>query len=67
MKSKAESIKEEIFSLIKQYHDEVYGNKKFISGESTIPVSGKVFDEKELQLMTEAALDGVFTTGRFNT
>lgn len=66
MKSKAETIKKEIFSLIKQYHDEVYENKKFISGESTIPVSGKVFDEKELQLMTEAALDGVFTTGRFN-
>ena len=66
MKSKAETIKKEIFSLIKQYHDEVHENKKFISGESTIPVSGKVFDEKELQLMTEAALDGVFTTGRFN-
>lgn len=67
MKSKAENIKEEIFDLIKQYHVEVYGNKKFVAGESRVPVSGKVFDERELQLMTEAALDGVFTTGRFNT
>ncbi len=67
MHSKAEHIKKEIFSLIKQYHDEVFANKKFVAGESNVPVSGKVFDEKELQLMTEAALDGVFTTGRFNT
>lgn len=67
MESKAESIKGQIFDLIKQYHDEVYGNKKFVAGESNVPVSGKVFDERELQLMTEAALDGVFTTGRFNT
>jgi len=67
MKSKAEDIKEQIFDLIKQYHDEVFSHKKFVAGESPVPVSGKVFDEKELQLMTEAALDGVFTTGRFNT
>ena len=67
MESKAENIKEKIFNLIKEYHDEVYKPKAFVPGESGIPVSGKVFDEKELQMMTEAALDGVFTTGRFNT
>ena len=67
MESQAEVIKSQIFELIKKYHDEVFRTKKFTPGESSIPVSGKVFDEKELQLMTEAALDGVFTTGRFNT
>lgn len=67
METKAETIKGRILDLIKEYHDEVYGNKKFVPGESSIPVSGKVFDAKELQLMTEATLDGVFTTGRFNT
>ena len=66
IKSKAESIKEKISHLIKDYYDEVYAGKKFVAGESNIPVSGKVFDEKELQYITEAALDGVFTTGRFN-
>src|SRR5271155_2045670 len=65
--TKAEIIKEEIFSLIKRYHDEVYKNKTFVPGESNVPVSGKVFDEKEMQLITESALDGHFTTGRFNT
>ncbi|MFZ1749158.1 MAG: lipopolysaccharide biosynthesis protein RfbH [Saprospiraceae bacterium] len=67
MNPKAEEIKGQIFDLIKHYHDEIYTRNAFIPGESNIPVSGKVFDERELQLMTEAALDGVFTTGRFNT
>lgn len=67
MNEKAEFIKGQILDLIKQYHHEAYPPKVFVPGESTIPVSGKVFDEKELQLITEAALDGVFTTGRFNT
>ncbi len=67
MKSNAEHIKDEIFTLIKKYHEEVFANKKFVPGESGVPVSGKVFDEKELQLATEAVLDGVFTAGRFNT
>jgi CDP-6-deoxy-D-xylo-4-hexulose-3-dehydrase len=65
--TRAEKIKGQIFDLIKEYHQEQFAVNKFIPGTSSIPVSGKVFDEKELQLMTEAALDGVFTTGRFNT
>lgn len=32
-----------------------------------MPVSGKVFDHKEIQYITDAALDAWFTTGRFNT
>ena len=67
VESKAEKIKSQIFELIKEYHTEVFTAKPFVPGTTSIPVSGKVFDEKELQLMTEATLDGVFTTGRFNT
>jgi len=39
---------------------------KFIPGKSTVPVSGKIFDEEEILLMTEAVLDGWWTEGRFN-
>jgi CDP-6-deoxy-D-xylo-4-hexulose-3-dehydrase len=66
-KTKADKIKEQIFDLVKEFHKEQFPVQEFIPGSSSIPVSGKVFDERELQLMTEAALDGVFTTGRFNT
>src|ERR1051326_7976839 len=59
-------IKEEIFALVKEYYEEVFASKKFIPGESSVPVSGKVFNNEELNAIVESALDGWFTTGRFN-
>lgn len=38
---------------------------KFIPGETYIPVSGKVFDEEEINNAIEAARDGWWTEGRF--
>ena len=38
----------------------------FIPGTTPIPASGKVIGAKELQHLVDAALDGWFTTGRFN-
>ena len=60
------AIKQQIFDLVKEYHEAVFAGKKFIPGESPVPVSGKVFDHTELNNIVEAALDGWFTTGRFN-
>lgn len=65
--SKALEIKNKIHALIEEYHKEVFQEKKFVGGESSVPVSGKVFDHKELQYITDSALDAWFTTGRFNT
>lgn len=65
-KRDAESIKNEIFDLVHEYHLKAFAEKKFIAGESAIPVSGKVFDHEELNAIVESALDGWFTTGRFN-
>lgn len=65
--SKLENIKNQIFDLIKEYHAEAFKPTPFVPGQSSVPVSGKVFDHKELQMITESALDGWFTTGRFNT
>ncbi len=39
--------------------------QKFIPGKTSIPVSGKVFDEEELINGIEAVLDGWWTEGRF--
>ena len=64
--SKLLDIKQQIHSLIKEYHDEAFKTKDFVEGESTVPVSGKVFDHKELQYITDSALDAWFTTGKFN-
>ena len=59
-------IKQEIFDLVKEYYEETFANKTFTPGENKVPVSGKVFDEDELNHIVESALDGWFTTGRFN-
>lgn len=62
-----QQIKNEIMQLIDQYHKAKFGNRKFIQGQTSVPVSGKVFDSHELKNITESALDAWFTTGRFNT
>jgi CDP-4-dehydro-6-deoxyglucose reductase, E1 len=64
--SKLLDIKHQIHALIKEYHDEAFKAKPFIEGESAVPVSGKVFDHKELTYITDSALDAWFTTGKFN-
>lgn len=58
-----ESLKKE---LLKAYKAK-FPAKKFIPGESAVPVSGKVFDEEEILSATEAVLDGWWTEGRFTT
>lgn len=38
----------------------------FVPGVTSVPVSGKIIGNRELELMTEAVLDAWLTTGRFN-
>jgi len=41
-------------------------NSLFIPGQSSVPVSGKVLGEADLEYLVDASLDGWLTTGRFN-
>ncbi|OGG11968.1 lipopolysaccharide biosynthesis protein RfbH [Candidatus Gottesmanbacteria bacterium RBG_13_45_10] len=50
---------------IVSYYKKTFPKKKFVPGTSPVPVSGKVFDEKELLSGVEAVLDGWWTEGRF--
>jgi CDP-4-dehydro-6-deoxyglucose reductase, E1 len=59
-------LKEQIKELVKQYHAEQFAKKPFVKGVSHVPVSGKVFDDSDIYSIVESALDGWFTTGRFN-
>lgn len=65
--TEAEKIKGEILTLIENYSKLVHATPKFVPGQSSVPVSGKVFDHTEIQHIVESAMDGWFTTGRFNT
>lgn len=44
---------------IRELHDKGRKVEEFISGISSVPVSGKVFDEEELMNGVEAVLDGL--------
>lgn len=52
-------------NLTKKYYKRNFPRKKFVPGESPVPVSGKVFDETELNNAIEAVLDGWWTEGKF--
>lgn len=57
-------MKEDIFQLIRQYYKNNYTEKVFVPGESSVPPSGKVFDEDELIRMVDSVLDGWWTDGK---
>jgi len=64
-KSKADLLRTQILELVKEYQTEAFPEKPFLGGISTIPVSGKVFDQKELELLVDSSLDFWLTTGRY--
>lgn len=51
--------------LVKEYKNN-FPDKKFIPGESVVPVSGKIFDENEILMATEAVLEGWWTEGKYS-
>jgi CDP-6-deoxy-D-xylo-4-hexulose-3-dehydrase len=59
----AQDIHREINILVSDYYKEVHIPKPFIPGVSPVPVSGKVFDEKEMISLTKAMLDFWLTEG----
>ena len=66
MNTKEIEIRKRIAGLISELALEKYKTNNFEPGKTVIPPSGKVLDERELQYMVDASLDGWLTTGRFN-
>ena len=58
-------MRSRILELVGEYYDAEFSTRAFVPGESTIPVSGRVFDAAELQTLVDASLDFWLTTGRF--
>jgi CDP-6-deoxy-D-xylo-4-hexulose-3-dehydrase len=61
----AGQLRDEMRTLVKQYYEVALAPQAFEPGQSSVPVSGKVFDSTELELLVEASLDAWLTTGRF--
>jgi CDP-6-deoxy-D-xylo-4-hexulose-3-dehydrase len=63
--TEANQLRERIRALLPEYFRQAFPDRVFVPGESPVPVTGKVFDADELELLVEAALDFWLTTGRF--
>jgi CDP-6-deoxy-D-xylo-4-hexulose-3-dehydrase len=60
-----EKLRGQILELVADYYRAAWPQQPFVPGESAVPVSGKVFDERDLQSLVDASLDFWLTTGRF--
>ena len=50
---------------MESYYQEAFPESDFVPGESSVPVSGKVFDADDLTRLVDASLDFWLTTGRY--
>jgi CDP-6-deoxy-D-xylo-4-hexulose-3-dehydrase len=53
----AATLREDILSLVRQYSKVAHRIPDFIPGQSPVPVSGKWFDDSDVSLVVESALD----------
>jgi CDP-6-deoxy-D-xylo-4-hexulose-3-dehydrase len=60
-----QQLRNEIVELTKKYYHMKWKEKEFNPGLDYIPVSGKVFDEKELAFLIDSSLDFWLTAGRY--
>ena len=60
------NLRKNILELVIEYSKISHKKKDFVPGKTMIPVSGKVFDETELQFLVSSSLDFWLTSDRFN-
>lgn len=63
--SRADELRNQIRAMVAAYYREAFRAGPFVPGETPVPVSGRVFDEEEVQLLVDSSLDFWLTTGRF--
>lgn len=55
-----------ILDMTGEYARRFHAPRPFKPGESPVPVSGKVYDDSDMRMLVDSALDFWLTTGRFN-
>src|SRR4051812_42408653 len=63
--ARTDELRAEISRLVAEYYAGAFAHKSFVPGETAIPASTKVFDERELINLVDSALDFWLTSGRF--
>jgi CDP-6-deoxy-D-xylo-4-hexulose-3-dehydrase len=62
----AAALRRQILDLVGEYHQLAHGKAAFTPGQSPVPVSGRIYDARDMQSLVDSALDFWLTTGRFN-
>ncbi len=65
MSARSDELRKQILELVAEYHAEAFAAPAFVPGESSVPVSGRVFDAADVQSLVDSGLDFWLTTGRF--
>jgi CDP-6-deoxy-D-xylo-4-hexulose-3-dehydrase len=65
MTRRTTELRQQIVNLVSEYYAEAFPERPFVPGESSVPVSGKVFDAVEMRSLVDSALDFWLTTGRY--
>jgi CDP-4-dehydro-6-deoxyglucose reductase, E1 len=60
-----EVLRQEILEATSEFAQRCLQEKKFIPGESNVPVSGKVLSSEDFTSLVDSSLDGWLTAGRF--
>jgi CDP-6-deoxy-D-xylo-4-hexulose-3-dehydrase len=63
--TRQDEIRAAMQQLTSEYHKLAFPEKPFLPGASPVPVSGRVFDERDLFAVVESGLDFWLTSGRF--
>ncbi len=62
---RARLLRAEILEKTREYFAAAYEQRAFVPLQDAVPVSGRVFDERDLESLVDSALDFWLTTGRF--
>lgn len=65
MSERADQLRSQILGLVEEFAQEAFPERIFVPGESSVPVSGRVYDGADIQSLVDSSLDFWLTTGRF--
>lgn len=60
-----QALREKVFAAVREFYEAKFAPRPFVPGETVIPPSGKVFDERELVSLVDSSLDFWLTAGRY--
>ena len=63
--ARARTLRAEILEKTREYFHAAYHERPFLPDSDPVPVSGRVFDEREIVELVDSSLDFWLTTGRF--